>query len=58
LILSVWNLLIVSGRWQAERTWMDRWGRVLGVCWIGWAVINTIVLPATALMQYFRIYGF
>jgi hypothetical protein len=58
LIVSVWNLLILSGRWEAEPTWIDRSGRLLGVCWIGWAAINTIVLPGTDLIQYFRIYGF
>ncbi len=52
LILAAWNLLALCGRWKTERTWIDRWGRVLGVCWVGWAVVNTIVLPGASLIQY------
>jgi hypothetical protein len=55
LIVSVWNLLILSGRWKAEPTWIDRYGRLLGVCWIGWAAIYTIVLPVVAFVEYFCI---
>jgi hypothetical protein len=52
LILCAWDLLVLCGRWKAEQTWIDRWGRLLGVCWVSWAVMNTIVLPGIALMQY------
>jgi len=29
-----WLTLALSGRWQADRNWLDRLGRFLGVCWI------------------------
>jgi hypothetical protein len=31
---SSWILLLLSGRWRAERSWNDRVGRVLGWFWI------------------------
>jgi hypothetical protein len=31
---SGWVLLLVSGRWRAEPSWIDRAGRVLGWFWI------------------------
>ena len=33
-ILFGWFILAVSGRWQAERSWIDRFGRVLAIGWI------------------------
>ena len=35
-IAGAWILLAVSGRWRADRGWMDRLGRLLGCCWISW----------------------
>lgn len=35
-----WILLLASGRWRAERSWIDRTGRALGCFWI-------ILLPLT-----------
>lgn len=35
-----WMLLLVSGRWRPERSWIDRAGRVLGWFWIA-------ILPVT-----------
>ena len=29
-----WLMLAISGRWRAEPSWVDRWGRVLGCTWI------------------------
>ena len=34
VILLGWFVLAVSGRWQAERSWIDRFGRALGIGWI------------------------
>jgi hypothetical protein len=34
VIAACWLLLAAVGRWRAERTWIDRLGRGLGVCWI------------------------
>ncbi|MGO9466628.1 MAG: hypothetical protein ACLQIB_18315 [Isosphaeraceae bacterium] len=29
-----WLTLVLIGRWRPERSWIDRWGRVLGYTWI------------------------
>jgi hypothetical protein len=39
---AVWLLLVLSGRWRAERSWIDRLGRLLGVVWIAAAVAAAI----------------
>ncbi len=57
LILGVWNLLVISGRWRPETTWLGRCGRVVGICWIGWAVFNSIIVPAVCLMILCGMYG-
>jgi hypothetical protein len=33
-ILFAWFILAVSGRWRAERSWIDRFGRAMGIGWI------------------------
>jgi hypothetical protein len=33
-VAGAWLALALSGRWRPERDWLDRAGRVLGVCWI------------------------
>ena len=33
-IAASWILLLVSGQWRPERSWIDRAGRVLGWFWI------------------------
>jgi hypothetical protein len=33
-VASSWILLLASGRWRAEASWIDRAGRVLGWFWI------------------------
>jgi hypothetical protein len=33
-VASSWMLLLATGRWRPERTWIDRAGRVLGWFWI------------------------
>ena len=32
---AAWLILALSMRWRAEPSWVDRFGRVLGVYWIG-----------------------
>jgi hypothetical protein len=33
-VLSAWTVLLLGGRWRTERSWIDRSGRALGLCWI------------------------
>jgi hypothetical protein len=33
-VAGAWLVLIVAGRWRAERSGIDRLGRVLGACWL------------------------
>ena len=40
-VASSWIVLLASGRWRPERSWIDRAGRVLGWFWIA-------VLPLTS----------
>ena len=42
-VLGAWLLLALSGRWRADRGWMDRLGRLLGCCWIGWMLLWMLI---------------
>jgi hypothetical protein len=33
-VALAWVVLLLSGRWRAERSWIDRSGRIVGVCWL------------------------
>ncbi len=33
-VAGAWLALGLSGRWRPARDWLDRAGRVLGICWI------------------------
>jgi hypothetical protein len=33
-VAVAWCTLALSGRWRAEPSWVDRWGRTLGCTWI------------------------
>jgi hypothetical protein len=33
-VVVSWLTLVLIGRWRPERSWIDRWGRVLGCTWI------------------------
>ncbi len=33
-VLGSWSTLVLGRRWRAERSWIDRLGRALGVYWI------------------------
>jgi hypothetical protein len=39
-VAAVWLVAALGGRWRAERSWLDRSGRVLGVFWI----VSTLVV--------------
>ena len=38
-VAAVWFLLAISGRWRPERSWIDRFGRGLGLLWIVIAIL-------------------
>ena len=33
-VLAVWLVLLLSGRWRGEPSWVDRAGRAVGWCWL------------------------
>jgi hypothetical protein len=33
-VVAAWLTLVLIGRWHPERSWIDRWGRLLGCAWI------------------------
>jgi uncharacterized paraquat-inducible protein A len=33
-VALAWLGLALSGRWRAERSWIDRSGRIVGACWL------------------------
>jgi hypothetical protein len=41
-VLGAWLALALIGRWQAERDWIDRAGRAVGVYWISVAVLQSV----------------
>ena len=36
---AVWVSLLLGGRWKAERSWIDRLGRVIGIGWMALALV-------------------
>jgi hypothetical protein len=38
-VLAVWLNLAMSGRWSAEKSWIDRLGRLFAAYWIGIALL-------------------
>jgi hypothetical protein len=38
-VLATWTILILSHRAHPERSWIDRAGRALGICWIVFALV-------------------
>lgn len=38
-VVAAWSFLAMTGRMQAEPSWIDRAGRVLGVAWIAVSVV-------------------
>lgn len=33
-VLVSWTILVIGRQWRVERSWVDRIGRFIGVCWI------------------------
>jgi hypothetical protein len=44
VVAGAWIALVLAGRWRAERSWIDRLGRGIGVFWI-LAAIHFLFLP-------------
>ncbi len=44
-VAGAWLLLALGGRWRPDPGWIDRLGRLLGCCWIGWILLWTIPTP-------------
>jgi hypothetical protein len=44
LVAVTWILLLATGRWRSESSWIDRAGRVLGVYWIVSALFFDLLL--------------
>jgi hypothetical protein len=38
-VLAAWTILFLSHRGRPERSWIDRAGRALGICWIVFALV-------------------
>jgi hypothetical protein len=34
IVAAAWGVLVLSGRWRAEPSWIDRLGRLIGLGWI------------------------
>jgi hypothetical protein len=47
-VAGAWLLLALSGRWRADCGWIDRLGRFLGCCWIGWFLLWLLPHPIRA----------
>ena len=43
-VAAIWLVLVLSGRWRTERSWIDRLGRLLGVVWIAAAIAISVPL--------------
>jgi hypothetical protein len=43
-VLVSWVCLLISGRWRAEPSWIDRLGRAMGVFWIAQAIAMTLLI--------------
>lgn len=38
-VAGAWLVLLLSGRWRAEPSWVDRLGRFLGMVWLVWPLV-------------------
>jgi len=43
-VAAMWGALALSGRWKAEKSWIDRTGRVLGWYWIFYPAVTKLFL--------------
>jgi hypothetical protein len=42
VVAGAWLLLALTGRWRAEKSWVDRLGRALGAVWVVWLPIHLL----------------
>ncbi len=54
-VAGAWLLLVLSGRWKSDPGWIDRLGRLLGCCWIGWLLFW--IIPHTIRLRIFAFLG-
>ena len=40
-VAGAWLVLVLSGRWRPDRSWLDRLGRAIGVSWLALETINS-----------------
>lgn len=40
-VSGAWIALALGGYWRSGRNWIDRMGRVLGICWLGALALET-----------------
>ena len=43
VVAVAWSLLALGGRWRSEPGWLDRSGRVVGLCWIAWGIAGAFL---------------
>lgn len=41
-VTCVWLVQVLGKRWRPEASWLDRWGRLLGVSWILWTIYASV----------------
>lgn len=41
-VAIAWAVLVISGRWRPESSWIDRMGRAIGAFWIGGYLVTTV----------------
>jgi hypothetical protein len=42
-IAIAWSALMLSGSWRPEPSWLDRFGRALGIIWFGLFVFSSVM---------------
>jgi hypothetical protein len=42
-VLGGWAVLVLSGRWRPEPSWLDRAGRIIAVTWIAVVVLSRFI---------------
>lgn len=51
-VFVAWAGIALDGRWRPEKSWVDRMGRALGVCWIALGVPSGILLKTFTMPYY------
>jgi hypothetical protein len=39
-ILGGWLILCLTGQWRADPNWLDRLGRLIGLCWFTFTIVS------------------